>query len=120
MTFRLKPTTIEINLWLARRGWAPHRAQNGGRAIDAYVRRFWWLWITPRKHPPFRWSTKMTLDAMVDMIKKRENLAYFQSLELLMRPNKGRLIDYLARFWYHYEGRGRKTQPRRRKPKNPQ
>ena len=101
--FRLKPSTIELNQWLAEHGWAPPRKCNGGRAIDFYVRRFYWVFVTPGKWPDPRRSTLDILKELVEICKEG-GVPYFPDIELQQRPNLGRMIDFLAAYWYTYEG----------------
>lgn len=103
VSFRLRPSTIELNEWLALKDWAPPGKRNGARAIDTYVRRFYWLWVTPKKFPDSRRSTLSVINELVD-ICKTGSVGYFADMELIQSPNKGRMLDYLASFWYHYEG----------------
>ena len=111
VNFWVKPSTKELNIWLAKHGWAPQKPRycNGGRAIDFYVRRYWWHFIDFRKFPPKRWSTLQIINEMLRMIKDEEHLHIWPSTELLNKPNRGRLIDYLAKFWYIYEGGKKKS-----------
>ena len=109
VTFSLRPSTIELNYWLAGLGWAPGgQPNNVGRAIDFYTRRYWWQKVTPRKWPDNRRSTKSILDELVEILKTGE-AEYLLDLDLIAHPNRSRMIDFLASFWYIYEGGVRLT-----------
>lgn len=108
VSFTIKQSTVELNQWLAEHGWAPPAKCNGGRAIDFYVRRFYWLFVTPRKWPDPRRSTLDILNVLVEICKKG-GVRYFPDIELQENPNKCRMLDYLAAFWYTYEGGLRST-----------
>lgn len=99
----IKPVTHEINKWLAVQGWASPLKCNPGRGVDHYTRRYWQLYISKDgSFPPNEWSTAEILDDMLNEIKQG-NLLPFPDVDLISKPLRGRLIDYLARYWYMYE-----------------
>ena len=108
VTFRLKPSTIELNEWLAKKGWAPPGNCNGGRAMDFYIKRFYWLIQKPNRWPDKRRSTLSVLMELLEIAKSGTS-PWFLDVDLIEHPNKCRMIDYLASFWYEYEGGKKRT-----------
>jgi hypothetical protein len=110
VNFTVRPSTHEIIKWLARfvkNDKYPY-GNSTGRVVDSMIRRFWASHLIKGEYPPKKWSTLDIFKAMLAEVKKGAASNYlhvFQYPDLLSRPYRGQLLDYLAYYYYKYEGK---------------